>query len=305
MREKWLAAVPKQFLSSDGKASGEINVSQSALRFFKVKQEVLVGSSSVAPIELEVKRVYFPNIIYLGPKKSSIDTFSDLSSLLAADSAYIEAQEQPRSKVPEEQIERLTYEEEPVVARRSFLVDKTGRSYETDNPFPVQLSDGSINIETLNANLSVQLSHLDDFPTAGDVNDSVRIGDGEDVLEINPDGSINITVAGIPVNEFDDANAVVSGVKVNIVSYTVPIGYNLHLQLVEFNGENIGAYELRVAGTVIARKNTWFGGGLFGQFDFNGAYRISGGQTIDLRVIHERPDPAQFSGRICGNLVEV
>jgi hypothetical protein len=303
MREKWLAAVSPQLFTSNGTSKGQLTIADSSV--FKVKQEVIIGSSIAPTLELEVKRVIGPNIIYLGPKRSMVDMMSDLSAYTVADGAFIQALEQPRPKIPEEQIERATYEDEPVVARRTFLVDRFGQGYRTDNPLPVQLSDGSINIETLNANLSVQLSHKDDFPTTGDINDSVRIGDGTDELEINPDGSINVALAGIPVSEFDEANAVVSGALERVVSYVVPVGYSFALQIAEFDGDNIAKYELQVNGSVIARKHTWFSGGLSGEFVFNGSYRVSAGSTVRIMVTHSRPDPGQFSGRICGTLMEV
>jgi hypothetical protein len=303
MREKWLAAVSPQLFTSNGTSKGQLTVADSSV--FKVKQEVIIGSSTAATLELEVKRVVGPGSVYLGPRRSMVDMMSDLSAYTVADGAFVYAIEQPRPKIPEEQIERATYEDEPVVARRTFLVDRFGEGYRTDNPLPVQLSDGSINIETLNANLSVQLSHKDDFPTAGDINDSVRIGDGTDELEINPDGSINVALAGVPISEFDEANAVVSGIETRIVSYIVPVGYALSVQLAEFDGSNVARYELQVDGTTIARKHTWFSGGLHGEFLYNGSYRVSAGSTIRLMVLHSRPDPGQFSGRICGTLMEV
>jgi len=67
-----------------------------------------------------------------------------------------------------------------------------GNPITTENPLPVQLSDGSINIDTLDAQLEVHLSHLDNTPDIGDVFDSIRIGDGTNQLSINPDGTINV-----------------------------------------------------------------------------------------------------------------
>jgi hypothetical protein len=55
----------------------------------------------------------------------------------------------------------------------------------------------------VNGELEVQLSHQDNVPNLGDVADSVRVGDGTNVLKVNPDGSINTTSADKPVQLFN------------------------------------------------------------------------------------------------------
>lgn len=70
---------------------------------------------------------------------------------------------------------------------KAAITDENGNPYGPDNPLSVQLSDGSVNIGTVNAELEVQLTHLDNDPDAGDVHDSIRIGDGVEELAINAD----------------------------------------------------------------------------------------------------------------------
>lgn len=194
MYEKKLKAVTPQLFTSNGTALGTLTIAQSCL--FKAKQKVLVCAISLPNLELEVKRVEDDGVtLHLGLPRTPITQRTDISAYTTALLATIEAAEQERPSIPEEQVERLTYAEEPIVARRSHLVDCLGRPYTTDNPFPVQLSDGSINIGTVNAELEVQLSAKDNVPNAGDVHDSVRIGDGTEELAINPDGSINVRVS--------------------------------------------------------------------------------------------------------------
>ncbi len=194
--EKRLLAVPPQAFTVDGNANGVITIAESA--FFRVGQDVIIESSNpaVSTLYLRIKRVINNTEIHLGDKDRGIGDRTDVSAFLVAEGATIKAIEQKRPPIPEQEIERLTYEEEPVIARRVILVDKYGSKYEMDNPLPVQLSDGSIEIGTVNAELEVQLSHRDNWPDTGDVHDSVRIGDGTDQLEINPDGSINVNVGG-------------------------------------------------------------------------------------------------------------
>jgi len=194
--EKRLLAVPPQALTVDGTTGGVVVIAESA--FFRVGQDVILksGNPAVSDLHLRIKRVINNSAIYLGDREKGIGHRVDVSAFTVADGATIESIEQKRPPVPEQEVERLTYEEEPVIARRVILVDKYGQKYETDNPLPVQLSDGSIDIGTVNAELEVQLSHQDNVPDAGDIADSVQVGDGTEILEINPDGSINVSFVG-------------------------------------------------------------------------------------------------------------
>jgi hypothetical protein len=190
MFEKRFRAVSPQPFISNGLANGQLQIADSTL--FKVKQKIILSANTLPNLELEVKRIIDINTIFVGPREGPIDDRTDISAYTTALSAAIFANEQERPKVPEQAVERITYEEEPTVARRTFLVDKLGDGYTTQNPLPVQLSDGSINIGTVNAELETQLSHQDNYPDPGDIHDSVRIGDGVEQLAINPDGSINV-----------------------------------------------------------------------------------------------------------------
>lgn len=157
MREKWLAAIPQQLLTADGTFSGQLTINNAD--FFKVKQRVYLSSSTQPKIQVEIKRVIYPYIIYVGLPGTNIDSFLDISLYLVADGAAIEGMEEKRPSVPEQEVERLTYAEEPVVARRSHLVDTYGNPYTIANPLPTKISDGT------------------------------------DTLAINPDGSINVVQA--------------------------------------------------------------------------------------------------------------
>lgn len=267
MLEKRFFAVPPVLLTADGTSRGIITIPDSSV--FKVKQTVIVSAPALPPLNLEVKRVVRPNLVYLGPIGGNIDGWTDLSAYTVLAGAFVFAEQQNRTKVPEQEVERWTYAEEPTVARRSHLVDVFGDPYSVANPLATQISDG------------------------------------EDVLQVNPDGSINVsfTAGGLPMSVFGEANAVLTGVEATIVSYTVPVGLSLNVELAEFDGDNVARYEFQVNGTVNARKHTWFNGSLCDQFDFRGTLKVAAGDVIRLRVLHGRPDPGQFSGRILGTLV--
>lgn len=136
MLEKRLPAVPPQSFEADGTTDGKITVFNSSL--FKVKQQVTLTASSLAPLDLEVKRITDINTIYVGPIKGNIDARENISAYTMVLSAAIFANEQKRPSVPVEEISRAVYEEEPVVATRVIPVDRLGNQISEDNPVPVQ-----------------------------------------------------------------------------------------------------------------------------------------------------------------------
>lgn len=149
MQEKRLKIVPLQNFATNGTLDGKFTLSDASL--FKVKQKVVIIATSLPNLELEVKKIEEDGVtIYVGPIKGSIDSRSDLSLYTTAAAAAIFANEQPRPSIPEQEIERLTYEEEPVVARRIVIVDELGRKINQDNPLPTTATlSGDV---TINAN---------------------------------------------------------------------------------------------------------------------------------------------------------
>jgi len=159
------------------------------------KQIVVLSKTGQISQEFEIKRVLSDTTLHVGPKDSG--RMQEYSNPVQFDGGSLAMSEQNRNPMGSEIFLRACYAEEPLVALRTVGIDRNGQYYTTDNPLPVQLSDGSINIENVNANVSVQLTHLDNWPKVGDVNDSVRIGDGVpgEYLAINPDGSINVVIS--------------------------------------------------------------------------------------------------------------
>jgi hypothetical protein len=146
----WKLIGPKPF-TSDGGADGRVTIADTV--HFKVKQLVILKSSSIPQETYQVNRVENSTTLYLGPVNSRIEVRSDISLFTTADSATIEAVVQPRSKVPEQEVERLTYDEEPTVARRVVLVDPYGDYYTLDSPLPV---DATLNVESLDISLDAK-----------------------------------------------------------------------------------------------------------------------------------------------------
>lgn len=210
MIEKSLSAIPPQSFTQDGTVRGKIVIPTTHIKIelpggggcrtlaclpFKVKQKVVVTADGEPNLELEVKRVLEDEeTLYVGPRKNnaapgphsqyrdgSINARTDLSAYTVAKSAAIRAEEQPRAKIPEQEIERNTYEHEPTVARRVFNVDEWGRPYSDCNPFPVDVA--GITVPPLETE---PLTHKDDDPNPGDIHDSVRIGDGVETADVTP-----------------------------------------------------------------------------------------------------------------------
>lgn len=187
--EKKFYSIPDTAFTADGTADGIVTLPSTFQ--YKVGMIISLSSATQSPRRLKIKRVISDTQMHVGTPETKIDVYSDLSMFLVVDTAIVSFTEQQRPVIDILEIQRQVYEEEPTVALRNHLVDWQGRSYDKTNPVPVQLSDGSINIGSVNAELEVQLSHKDNYPDTGDVADSVRIGDGENELAINPDGSIN------------------------------------------------------------------------------------------------------------------
>lgn len=144
--EKRFKAVPPQSLTSNGEINGRLTILDSKL--FKVKQLITLLAPTLAHIDLEIKRIDDINTMYVGPIGGSIDSRTDISQYTTALSAAIFANEQLRTNVPEQAVERLTYEEEPTVARRVTLVDALGDKYGLDNPLPVNATVSTSNVGT-------------------------------------------------------------------------------------------------------------------------------------------------------------
>ncbi len=171
----------------------------------------------------------------------------------------------------------------------------------------VSVFDNAMTTRIDNAIVEVDLHHTVDVN--GEF-DSVRIGDGTDLLEINPDGSFNVVVGEAPdeedINEFAETAAIVANVVTNILTYAVPPTQELFITRIDVSGGNIATYEVYIDGDLVARKRTYFGGNLSESFDFSLSSRrglsVQAGDIIIVKVSHERPFTAVFEARLQGLL---
>lgn len=146
----WEEQGPVSF-TADGGENGLITLS--SVLCFKVRQQVRITAIGEPTLSLEVKRVISPTQLYVGAIKSNprenhnLKKRTDLSAYTVAKLASIHATEQPKPRIKPEDIIQAAYEQEPTLAHRVFPVDKVGRPYTSDNPFPVD-GDFSVSLET-------------------------------------------------------------------------------------------------------------------------------------------------------------
>lgn len=152
--EKKIYKVDPVPFTADGNTNtiGEFQVADSSL--FRVGQIVILLSDTQQPLTVKINRMPPDgSTIMVGPLKQHISKRQDISAYLVADNATIQANEQERPTVPEQEIERHTYEEEPVVARRTILVDKQGCRIDGDNPLPV---DATLTVDNINVEIDAK-----------------------------------------------------------------------------------------------------------------------------------------------------
>jgi hypothetical protein len=301
--EKKRIGIPPRALTANGTANGLVQVAD--IRGFYVKQKVYIRSNTQSSQIFEIKRFDSLNSFYVGPlpPEGGIGKRSDISAYLVADSAVVGAEEQDRPGIKPDEHERAVYVEEPIVAKRVINVDEFGQYYNTQNPVPVQLSDGSIDIGTVNAELEVQLSHKDNDPDAGDVHDSVRIGDGADEMGVNPDGSINVVILGGATTTsgltyvYSEVLAIPSSVETDVLTVTVPPLGQKRFQKVEVSGTNVAEVRLKINSIVISKKRIWHT--KFNvEFDFENfanGLNLLAGDVLKISIIHTRPMAGDFN----------
>ena len=293
MFEKRFAAVPAQVLTADGGANGSISIPDTSL--FKVKQQVVITAVGQINQDLEVKKVISPTSMVLGPITGNINTFTNLSAYTTAANASIFANEQRRPTIGADDFERAVYEEEPTVAKRVVLVDKFGNKYDEDNPLPTSSTfTGSISVGEVDQGSPNTSANA--WP--------VKITDGTDALNINPDGSINVNVSqdtaadGLTVS-YNEISSVGSGAETTIITVTAPVG-GKRIQKIDFSGDNKALYKVKVDGNTIASRRTWwthFNESVSFEGFVNGLL-LTSGQVLTVTVVHNRPDLGAFEATV-------
>lgn len=156
--------------------------------------------------------------------------------------------------------------------------------------------DASVSVESITGEVVV------DITAASGDNIAITNQDGSNPLGINSDGSINVNVVngsvGIytPVNTYNEANSVASGILTTIVTQTMSI--NGRLICIEVSGSNIAEYTILVNGSKVSKVKTYFGSELNYYFDFKDGLLLNSGDIVLAQVLHNRPDLGDFNARI-------
>lgn len=219
-QEKFWPKVPATALTTDGNVNGFITIADTT--GFKVKMVARLTADTLPPLSLEIKRVISSTEMLVGPIGTSIDDREDVSDYTVALNAKISADRQRRPSIPLKEINRAVYEEEPTVAIRAMLVDEDG------NPAGGGSGDPSADVNLIQIN-GTAISNSNAMPS--------RITDGNDVLDINTDGSINVVSdpnVGIESDlssnpSGDGLVALSTSSEIELVSIPIPDGttYNL------------------------------------------------------------------------------
>lgn len=251
--EKRLYAIPAQSFTANGTSDGLITLAADIACRFKVKQEVILSATSLPNLDnIEVKRVISDTQLYVGPKGGNIDARVNISAYTTALSAAIFANEQKRPSIPNEEVIRAVYEEEPTVATRVVMVDSCGDKYGPDNPLPIAF-DGTVNV----GNVTIQ-------------------DDDGDELEINPDGSINVLIDPVTTPLIANISAPAANTE---YSYVIPSNSKrllikvrsglAKMQLAFVSGDTAVNYVSVNAGSFYAEENVVLGTGFTVYFQTN------------------------------------
>ena len=171
---RWVELGPT-LVTANGQENGILTVEDTGN--YKVKMKVTLQSDSFQQRRYEIKQILSRTEMRLGEVGTNHNSRADLTDWILADNPILKSPEQDRPDIPPADYERASYSEEPAMAKRILPVNRYGQENSPDNPLYTQLTDGEINIGTVNAELEVQLSHKDDFPDAGDVRDAVNVVD--------------------------------------------------------------------------------------------------------------------------------
>lgn len=163
--------------------------------------------------------------------------------------------------------------------------------------------------ESLNVNATVTATIGTVEVSINDTDDSIKVGNGSGTfVAVNNDGSLNVNIVNgsqttfTPKSIFNEILSLGTGMTIILVTYTVPFATKAILQIADVSGENIAQYDAYINLDKIDTKRTYFGGGLNTNFNFiageNEGLMLNSGDEVLLRVTHNRPDLANFNGRI-------
>jgi hypothetical protein len=120
-------------------------------------------------------------------------------------------------------------------------------------------------------------------------------GDALKVVNVDPIDTVGLDV------KYSEVSSVVSGVETNVISFTAA-GSGYRVSKIYVAGENIALFKIKVNGTTILAKRTFFGN-LNEEFNFenfSNGLKLQPLDQVVVTVLHTRPWSGNFESSIIG-----
>lgn len=148
--ERLWTSIPPVLLTAPGGSDGKVQVTDT--EYFRVNMKVVIGDPVLPHLAAKVARVDSPTEITLIPEEKTVGAKEKLNLSAYGITSFVYANEQTKRYPSIKEIEESMFEGEPVMARRSVLVDKYGRIYgsKLDPDGTLRLAtDTSISVQNL------------------------------------------------------------------------------------------------------------------------------------------------------------
>ena len=115
--------------------------------------------------------------------------------------------------------------------------------------------------------------------------------------------AVTFTTVGDTVTSYSEITAIAAATETTILTYAVGVA-QAYLLFVESNGTNVADYKVKLNGSTINRKYTYFGAPLSAYFDFKSSVSffpglsLVSGDVLTVTVIHNRPSLGDFNANI-------
>jgi hypothetical protein len=108
--------------------------------------------------------------------------------------------------------------------------------------------------------------------------------------------------------QYSEAVAVIPGSETTVLSYVVGVSPpRTHITRIEFGGGNVSTWYLYFNGTRVNQHIIYWSGKFDGSWNYEnsggGGFEVTPGTVIEVKVLHNRPDSADFFARIQGLFV--
>lgn len=127
----------------------------------------------------------------------------------------------------------------------------------------------------------------------------LSISDGVDLIKGIYPTTVNVNQAGTTTYEYGSVSSVSSGVLTTIASKLTLV--STKVMRIVFSGTNIAEYTVLVGSNVVAKQRTMFGSDLSGSIDLSPGLLVASGQTIYVKVLHQRSSSGDFEATILYN----